>query len=430
MLVAQTAAAARALVSPLEYDMSVLDPANAAPSRPAAPAHAYLMPLPEEQSAYELRLADEQWALDVRLRDPAARAQTSAHATLCSRSEFRSAASAVVPGMLWNDKRRGGEALSAAAVARRLAQFLHAAGTPRPVSSLASVAPMASAGPCLTGADGPLGRYTRSATQAVADPQRRFDDFFRDDPFESEGLWAADDVLADIDPSTFAMYRAIAQTTSAHSAAPGYALRGPLGDIPLVPEIPKLDRSALQAFHMPPRLGDRLCAKGERCVFNSHAEYGHVGREFYTRDPPAPGSPLGLCLNCLQIETRIEMERNVKEGVAPALPINTFTVVVGETDYGAHAVLPLEVDGRRTGISGPYPRFDTSLRAWVSVPEKWATHYRIAGGPKNVYFWAETNMDFLQASVASMPVSLSPNPGPSSAAKTGISSSRAPSAPQ
>lgn len=421
LLLPPTAAAARALVSTMEFDMSVIGDARA--PCPLATT-AYLLPAPEEQSAYELRLASEHWSLACRLRD----APHGALSALTSRSEYRSNATATVAGLLWNDKRRGGSPLSTATVARRFALFLNTLLADA-ASSLSPRMTAAGGALRLVGPDGPLGRYTRSATHAPDDPRARFAQFFRDDAFEEDKPWAAGDgVLADTDPATYAMFRAIAQTTNARTPGTGYALRGPTADIPR-PDIPRLSRIALQAFHMPPRAGDRLCARGERCLFNMHPEHGHVGREFYASTPPAPGAPLGLCLNCLLAETRIEADRNVKEGIVPPLPINTFTVIVGEKDYGSHCLMRIEVDGRPTGISGPYPRFDTSLRSWQPVPESWARFYQIAGGPKNVYFWAETNMDFRQASVASTRAFPSPSHGPFSGPKTGTSSSRANSAP-
>ncbi len=444
-----TAAAARALVATAEYDMSVTADARASlilarASAITGPARAYLLPLPEEQSADELRLASEHWSLERRQCDPCSAAPpvSTLLSTHRGRSEYRGPASAVVPGLLWNDKRRGGDPLSTAGVARRFAKFLQAECDARVRARLALTlvphSPMSTgAVPRLTGPDGPLGRYVRAPGDVPDDPRRRFDDFYRDDPFEMEAPWAADGLLSDIDPATYAMYRPLAQQVSARTPAPGHALRGPTRDIPRPGEIPKLSRDYFQAFHMPPRLGDRLCSSGESCLFNMDPVHGHVGREFrlppstLPREDPAPlPGPPGPCINCLLAATRAAYDRNIKEGVAPALSINTFTVMVGEKDYGAHCLLPFEVDQRRTGISGPYPRWDGGLRSWQLVPPAWAVHFQLPPNGRHTHFWAETNMDFRQASVASMPVLPSPSPAPSSADKTGTSSSRAPSAPQ
>lgn len=255
------------------------------------------------------------------------------------------------------------------------------------------------------------------------DPVVRFNYFFKDDEFERDKAFGSgrDTILSDIKPSDYAMFRSLAQTAVDRSV-----LEGPTTDIPRPPDLPRLTRAELQVFHMPPNPGTRLCARREKCLFNMHPEYGYVGREFYPgKEPPEPGSPLGLCINCLLAETRMRADENVKNGVAPSLPINTFTVLVGERDYGSHCMLPTMVDGRRNGIDGHYPRFDTTLRSWQELHLDQARLYGItvAQTSKKLYYYAETNMDFRLASAESTAVSDSPRLNPFLEARTDTSSS-------
>jgi hypothetical protein len=331
--------------------------------------------------------------------------------------------------MACQDKRRGGDAVDVGVVVLALSRFMRKNAPPaaRPDSG----------GLRLAGSLGPLGSYPRYTTALPEDPLARFTYFFKDDPFEAGAPFGtgadADDGTAPLfDPTAYAMFRSLAHMaerrgdTGDNGVRAGHVLRGPLADIPRPPPLPCLTRFELQRFHMPPGPGMRLCARAEGCLFNMSVEHGYVGREFYLgAEPPAPTTPLGLCINCLLAQTRAQLERNVKTGFAPALPINTFTVVVGAKDYGSHCLLPVMIEGRRTGIDGHYPRFDATLRCWKPIPREWMAFYGIADqrtGRKPQY-WAETNMDFHRASAESTPSSASPSAVPSSAARTDTLSS-------
>lgn len=444
-VVARTAAVARILVSTREYDMMMQTAARRALS-PAPIAVAYLVPPAHEQSARDLRLESEQWSLERRLVDPARPGGPCAAPdleTFARRSEYRGRESAVIAGLACQDKRRGGDAASAGVVVRALTRSMRKNAPPsaRPDTG----------GLRLAGAAGPLGAYPRHATTLPDDPLERFAHFFKDDAFEEDAPFGrGEDVPAAtvplFDPSAYAMFRALAHmaerrgdagadatvTAGEGGVRAGHVLHGPLADIPRPPPLPRLTRFELQRFHMPPGPGMRVCARGEGCLFNASAEHGYVGREFYTSEQPPPaGAPLGLCINCLLAQTRAQLERNVKTGFAPALPINTFTVLVGEQEYGTHCLLDKMIENRRTGVDGHYPRFDATLRTWKPIPHEWMAFYGIAGQPpgRKPHYWAETNMDFRRASVESTPSSVSPRAAPSSAARTDTSSSTSVSGP-
>lgn len=375
---AQASAADRTVVNRVRIIDEAAVVAGALPVGAAAPPPTVMLAPRVEQTARRLRLADEQWALARRLDEAPVE-------TLAGQSRTSAPGSGPTAG----------DPVTAAAVRGRLATTLRQ-------NAAAIITPRTR----LAGADGTVGNYARFAERLQPhDEGRRFAQFFEEDPLDPAPPPPG------TDPATYAMFRALFVELAAQQGAAASrsalptrveALAAAGEDVPRPREIPVLLRAYFQPFRLPPRPGrDRLCHRGERCLFRTVSrEHGYVGREFYVHTPPPPEAPLGPCIDCLLFGWKVMVQQNLMTRVVPSQPLNTFRVLVGTDEYGGHCMLRTRVDNRLTGIDGHVPEYHLNMRAWVAIPEE---HCAFWGLPperrgRQCWFLAEAHMDFLQAS--------------------------------
>ncbi len=208
-----------------------------------------------------------------------------------------------------------------------------------------------------------------------------------DDGFDEETPFGGQD------PDSFPMFKQLAETyykqREQRDLAPGSAEAAYV-------KLPELSRKEMRVFRMPLPAGGRACAKGQDCIavrkFPQDADKSYPMREFYLGDkPPAPDTPLGLCIDDTWDGWRKRWYMNVEQGYTPPEPFNTFRVLCGTGEYARECTLLQEIDGRVTGIGGLVPAYDVKQRKWEPVPEEDVIKY---GLPTNrtLYYMAEINV--------------------------------------
>lgn len=159
------------------------------------------------------------------------------------------------------------------------------------------------------------------------------------------------------------------------------------GSLPRVPSPPAVPRRYMLGFFLPPGPSERrLCAAGRGCLMFVHAQHearasfpGYVGREFVlpavlaewraARHIPTPEEqPVGHCIDCLLFRWTEAVYLGQQSKTLPTQPMNTFTVLIGEGEYAPTVMLPVELDGRATGILGCVPEYTLSRRRPVAMP--------------------------------------------------------------
>jgi hypothetical protein len=185
-----------------------------------------------------------------------------------------------------------------------------------------------------------------------------------------------------------------------------------VGNVPRRVGIPQMTRRQLEVFRMPrPSTWIRHCVNGAACLFNKSPELGgYIGREFYPNWPfgePVPDpihdttAPLVPCIDCVLFQLTMRSQDNSTLLPEPIHPINTFTVVVGPGGYHEKCLLPQD---KRTGIVGPVPMYFDAQRVYREIHPSQRVAYGLdaaaSPGQGRLFYRAETNMDFPDASTA------------------------------
>lgn len=247
---------------------------------------------------------------------------------------------------------------------------------------------------------GPVANYKQWMSRPTADVYEAARvAYFADDRFAQ----AADETpMRGYDATTLPALAVLVQQAARAEHDTRTMLEDALGDVPR-PAIEELNRAYFTPFRMPPTRTDvaegrvRLCRRGNDCVFNisgmTHQCY--VGREFLLpRERGLSPAELqavkprpGHCIDCLLVAWTTEAERAQKEQIAPARTLNTFSVLCKPGEYGEHVML----SRTRSGIVGKVPRYSANYRAYLAVPQSFASEM---GLPAGSYYYAEVNMDF------------------------------------
>lgn len=208
------------------------------------------------------------------------------------------------------------------------------------------------------------------------------------------------------DPRIYPAFWSLEQAHTAEHAQRHRALER-LGDVPLPVAPREFSADQLKAFRFPPRdadptcapprPADRTCRNRDQCLFaRADTLRGYVGREFYVTDtPPAPGVPLGLCLDCTLRDYALHVDMCLSEGRTPFATINTFVVAAGE--YARHMLLGDEHSADTApGIAGHVPRYSTAHRAWLLITPADRIRYALpvpaVAAFGDEYYWGEINV--------------------------------------
>ena len=271
------------------------------------------------------------------------------------------------------------------------------------------VAPAAAAGkgPLRMGTvdGGPVGNYKQWLSKPSPDDYRAaFTQYFANDKFAAGDALDLDVPVRGHDPSTHPALAALVREAARSLDEQREALEDATGDVPL-PRLEVLNRDYFQPFRMPISPSEaasgrvRPCRRGEgACLFRigSSEARGYVGREFLLPAEKALSAAAlrearprpGLCIDCLLASWSMRTEENRQGHVGDRRALNTFTVLCGRGEYGAHAML----EPGDTGIVGHVPRYAKSYREYVLIPPVYAARMGLSAGH---YYCAEVNMDFL-----------------------------------
>jgi hypothetical protein len=193
-----------------------------------------------------------------------------------------------------------------------------------------------------------------------------------------------------LDPSAYPMFQHFLDQHGDAFRARHALMRDAAGTMPH-PEQEVVTRAYLQPFRLPPDPGSerRPCCLGGLCRFmwlaetEARPDWGYVAREFKLPSQEAEwvkrrargvpvsdeaDGPPGPCIDCILYAMTAKYYFELRERRPHILPVNTFTVLVGEGEYARDVMLLLEVDGYPTGIVGNVPAYKTSWRQYDTLP--------------------------------------------------------------
>lgn len=172
-------------------------------------------------------------------------------------------------------------------------------------------------------------------------------------------------------PARFKMFRDLQAANLARyrhrMALHGETLeRLPRADLELV------NRAYITRFRRRPRADQQLCFRGVRCrfyTFPTDAALRYVGRAFFTERQLAGGeaacaaaNPQALCIDCLLERLTLQCLDNIANERPQTQPLNHFSCIVGEGEYGQAAMLPVKFNKLETGIVGCVPWYHENNR--------------------------------------------------------------------
>jgi hypothetical protein len=145
-------------------------------------------------------------------------------------------------------------------------------------------------------------------------------------------------------------------------------------------------RAHITTFRRRPRDGQQLCFNGTRCLcflFRTDPALRYIARAFFTErqleemrdeDPSLSCEttqrrhPSAVCIDCLLHRWTLNCIDNIANEVYQTVPINHFTVKVGEGEYSDACMLPVRFNRLETGIVGRVPWYDFKQRLMKAAP--------------------------------------------------------------
>jgi len=199
--------------------------------------------------------------------------------------------------------------------------------------------------------------------------------FFLNDPLDDEVPYGSP-------PYRFKLFRELQAANYAQYKARIEAPRDAASHFPR-PELEVINRAYITHYRKRPRDGEATCAHGTRCrfyLFRTDPALRYVGRVFLTPrqanaarareeeegDTARAASPL-LCIDCLLCKWTWECVDNIANEVQQSVPMNHFSVIVGEGEYAQACMLPVRYNKLATGVVGCVPWYDVHQRMMKTV---------------------------------------------------------------
>ena len=158
----------------------------------------------------------------------------------------------------------------------------------------------------------------------------------------------------------------------------------------------EFSRRQLLIFLLPPPVGSTdICKLGKSCIIMQASvgtnKQGYVGRHFLE----------GYCYCDLLLVIEDRKDSNVRNNVVPSKPVNPFTVKVCTDEYDGRDMIPIDINGQKTGVVGHVPAFHKHKHDFLKIEPGFLAELKALGESGEVvseWYYAEVNMDFLPAS--------------------------------
>ena len=265
--------------------------------------------------------------------------------------------------------------------------------------------------------------YKKLVAQDLKDRAERFEEFYKNDPLEDETNFGK--IASDFKMLRKLKSENLEKFTHRNETLKLTAALTPKTDLELV------SKEYIQTFRYPPSEDEELCARGERCIFNTFSadkNVCYIGKVFYTEnerlrclekekktkkkshhhhhhhkkmvvegqeeeeEEEEEGNARRLCYDCLIAKWTTEWRQNIHEGSFPERPINYFSLMCKPGQYQEKCMLSIIENDIPTGIVGYVPRFSLNHR-YIGKLER---HIKRDGKfhKISVPFLDETGMDF------------------------------------
>jgi hypothetical protein len=134
-----------------------------------------------------------------------------------------------------------------------------------------------------------------------------------------------------------------------------------------------LNKEERKKYRRRPGPDTPLCSNGIRCLFytfSNDPEIQYIGAAFFTpkqlermEDNKKNKSTMrGLCIDCLEASWTLDVMENIAKERSAQVPINHYSVIVGEGEYSAECMLATVFGDVITGIVGDVPKYDAKNR--------------------------------------------------------------------
>jgi hypothetical protein len=185
-------------------------------------------------------------------------------------------------------------------------------------------------------------------------------------------------------PSDFKLYQNLKKANWEKYQAREESMRDAASLVPK-PDLEEVNREYIKLFRLRPKKGQELCSQGTRCyfyTFSSDPEVRYIGQVFRTQRQQYEYEKTRadlitknvdnnhLCIDCLLARWTKECMDNIAKERSQKLPINHFTVIVGEGEYNAGCMLPVVFNKLVTGIVGCIPEYDAKKRTVETISHR------------------------------------------------------------
>jgi hypothetical protein len=203
-----------------------------------------------------------------------------------------------------------------------------------------------------------------------ADKKAREEEFFKDDRLEDETPYFSL-------PSQFKLFHNLVEVNMKKYQARARSTENASSMVPKT-NLEEINRDYVRQFRMRPRPGQQLCSMGTQCYFYTFSpdpEVRYIGQVFRTPSQLDAYNKSRewwinsdkfdcnvLCIDCLLVKWTKECMDNIAKERSQKLPINHFTLLVGEGEYNASCMLDCVFNKLSTGIVGCVPEYDAKKR--------------------------------------------------------------------
>lgn len=192
----------------------------------------------------------------------------------------------------------------------------------------------------------------------------------RDREERKRRFYLGDSVERDVEfqslPHRFKLFRQLLQTNVARFASRTTLHANTTALVPRT-DLETVSRAHLTASRKRPKEGEQKCFRGTRCVgysVGTDPTLWYTMKAFYTQRQQEQAYYNGeaLCADCYMYTWTLQCLDNIANERVQKVPLNHFTVIVGEGEYGSRAMLPIVFNRLETGIVGCVPFYHAEYR--------------------------------------------------------------------